>query len=61
MPQTWSTAGIGDTGEDAPFVTRIANDPSNPDLMFVGGKSGVWRSIDFGKNWNLVTMQQVSK
>ncbi|MCT4645003.1 MAG: hypothetical protein N4A74_08460, partial [Carboxylicivirga sp.] len=54
--ETWSTANIGDTGENAPFVTRIANEASNPDLMFVGGQTGVWRSIDFGKNWDLISM-----
>jgi photosystem II stability/assembly factor-like uncharacterized protein len=54
--ETWSTANIGDTGESAPFVTRIANEVSNPDLMLVGGQSGIWRSIDFGKNWELISM-----
>ncbi|MCU4176687.1 T9SS type A sorting domain-containing protein [Carboxylicivirga sp. N1Y90] len=54
--QSWITADIGDVGNDAPFVTRIANEISNPELMFVGGASGVWRSPDFGENWSLVTM-----
>ncbi|MCU4157807.1 T9SS type A sorting domain-containing protein [Carboxylicivirga sp. A043] len=54
--QSWFDANIGDQGDDAPFVTRIANEVSEPDLMFVGGASGVWRSPDFGATWNLVTM-----
>lgn len=55
--QNWATAAIGDMENGkAPFVTRIANEASNPDLLFVGGKSGVWRSQDFGKNWTLTSM-----
>ncbi|WP_430815691.1 T9SS type A sorting domain-containing protein [Carboxylicivirga sp. RSCT41] len=54
--QSWFTANIGDTGNDAPFVTRITNEVSEPDLLFVGGASGVWRSDDFGINWKLITM-----
>lgn len=54
--QSWKLAEIGDTGNDAPFVTRIANEVSDPELMFVGGASGVWRSPNFGENWDLVTM-----
>ncbi|WP_430812625.1 MULTISPECIES: VPS10 domain-containing protein [unclassified Carboxylicivirga] len=54
--QSWREAAIGDVGDKAPFVTRIANEASDPELMFVGGASGVWRSTDFGLNWQLVKM-----
>ena len=54
--QSWFTADIGDREDDAPFVTRIANEISEPDLMFVGGASGVWRSADFGASWKLINM-----
>ncbi len=53
---SWNKADIGDVEGKAPFVTRISNVASNPELLFVGGESGVWRSEDFGKNWNLISM-----
>ncbi|WP_439185597.1 T9SS type A sorting domain-containing protein [Carboxylicivirga taeanensis] len=55
--QSWVEANIDDIKSGkAPFVTRIANEASNPDLLLVGGESGIWRSQDFGKDWSLTTM-----
>lgn len=51
---------MGDEGEAAPFITRIANAPSSPDLLMVGGKSGAWRSEDFGLTWDLIKMPEAS-
>ena len=49
-----STSGLTDTGAGAgPFFSRLANAKSNPDRVFAVGVSGVWRSIDFGLNWEL--------
>lgn len=46
--------GIGDAGgELAPFVTEIENAHSDPDVVYVAGARGVWRSTDFGKSWKL--------
>ncbi|MEL6252747.1 MAG: T9SS type A sorting domain-containing protein [Bacteroidota bacterium] len=49
-----ATQGLDDVGGgNAPFVTRIANEATDPDLVYTGGPSGLWRSDDFGKNWSL--------
>ncbi|MEM8887488.1 MAG: T9SS type A sorting domain-containing protein [Bacteroidota bacterium] len=49
-----ATQGLEDVGGgNAPFVTRIANEATDPDLVYTGGPSGLWRSDDFGKNWSL--------
>jgi len=57
--ESWNSAtnGLADTGSSAaPFITKIGNSKLDPDLLFAVGKSGVWRSTDFGANWNLTTM-----
>lgn len=49
--------GLGDADEEtAPFITRLAYARSNPDLILAGGKSGIWRSDNFGVSWSLVEM-----
>ncbi len=52
------TDKIEDSGEDsgAPFITTIASTPDEPDLLFIGGPSGLWKSSDFGLNWKLISM-----
>ena len=51
---TGSTSGLSDTGNGAgPFLSRLANAKSNPDRVFAVGVSGVWRSENFGKSWDL--------
>ena len=55
--QTWigATNGLDDTGAgNAPFLTKIAKSNAAPDLLFAVGTQGVWRSSNFGGNWNLV-------
>ncbi|GAF01462.1 VPS10 domain-containing protein [Saccharicrinis fermentans] len=49
---------IGDNGDDgsAPFITSIASCLADPDLLFVGGKSGLWKSSDFGDSWKNIQM-----
>ena len=39
---------------NAPFVTKVGKSNSDPDLVFAVGASGVWRSDNFGENWNLI-------
>lgn len=51
---SWANArtGLDDVGsENAPFITRIANSKSNPDVIFAVGKTGIWRSFNFGQSW----------
>ncbi len=51
------SSGIGDnTSTTAPFLTKIASSKLNPDLLFVGGESGLWRSENFGTNWENIIM-----
>ncbi len=48
-----SVEGLDDRGSSAPFVSRLANTVSDPDLLFTIGRSGVWRSENFGGFWSL--------
>ncbi len=44
------------TPETAPFLTKIASSTINPDLLFIGGASGLWKSEDFGTSWENINM-----
>ncbi len=48
------TEGLDDAGSGtgAPFITTIASSPDDPDLIFIAGPSGLWRSENFGIKWN---------
>ncbi len=48
--------GDYDDEEMAPFVTRIASCVADPDLLFTGGASGLWKSTDFGDTWKNINM-----
>ncbi len=51
----WHTAynGLKDEGFNSPFITSLAKTDEDPDLIFTTGKSGVWRSDNFGMYWTL--------
>ena len=51
---------IEDSGSDsgAPFITTIASSNDDPDLLFVGGPSGLWRSDNFGINWQKIVIDK---
>lgn len=36
---------------DGPFLSRFANAKNNPDIVFAIGSRGVYKTIDFGINW----------
>ncbi|NVJ87986.1 MAG: T9SS type A sorting domain-containing protein [Flavobacteriaceae bacterium] len=36
-----------------PFYSKLSNADNNPDVVFAISTNGVWRSPDFGTNWNL--------
>jgi len=44
---TWSNS-TGITSGDGPFITRLSASKENPDLVFAVGKTGVYRSTNFG-------------
>jgi len=49
-----SVNGFKDTGDSvAAFITDIENIHADPEVVYAVGKSGVWRSGDFGDNWSL--------
>ena len=57
-----ATEGLGDTGQDngSPFFTTLATSKSDPDLVFVTGASGIWRSSDFADTWHRAEMDTPS-
>ncbi|MTI31636.1 T9SS type A sorting domain-containing protein, partial [Xanthovirga aplysinae] len=55
-----ATDGMTDTGSgNAPFITRIANAKLAPDLVYVMGAQGIWRSDDFGREWHLTPISEL--
>ncbi|GAA3520381.1 T9SS type A sorting domain-containing protein [Aquimarina addita] len=47
----------GESGSGtSPFYSKIANANNNPDVVFSPSVSGVWRSIDFGRTWELTSI-----
>ncbi len=57
---SFSTATTGMTGNtgsgNAPFITKIAKTNMEPDLLFAVGRSGVFKSTNFGANWTLTAI-----
>jgi len=54
---SWLSVGAEITdgyGTGGPFVTKLAKSLQDPDLVFAVGKSGVWRSENFGSTWQLL-------
>ena len=46
--------GLLETGDDnSPFVTRVAYNKLDPELLFAVSLSGVWRSDNFADSWQL--------
>ncbi len=53
-----ATSGLSDVGSgNAPFITKIGKTNLEPDLIFVVGKHGVWKSTNFGENWKLTAIR----
>ena len=48
--ETWQRTSPG----SGPFVTRMANSNSNPDVVFAISAGGVFRSTEFGGGWDLI-------
>lgn len=49
----YSSNGITDFDEDAPFITKLANSKQNPETVFTVGAKGVWKTTNFGQSWSL--------
>lgn len=37
---------------DGPFVSRLSNNPAQPDVLYAVGARGVYKSTNFGRNWS---------
>lgn len=58
---TWSnaTSGIPNTGQQSggsPFISKLENSNANPDVIFTVTDAGVYRSTNFGGQWNLTSI-----
>jgi len=57
---TWfqATNGLADVNDNAPFITKVGNSKSQPDVVYTVGASGVWKSSDFADSWNLTPINE---
>ena len=46
--KNWTVASMGYTGA---LMFDVGIDPKNPDIVYAGGRSGAFRSLDGGLNW----------
>ena len=53
-----TSPGLTEKGTAAlgPFTTRLFRVEADPNMLYVGGKTGPWRSEDFGGNWTKSTL-----
>jgi len=51
----WTNATSGLSG-DHPFISKLANSKSNPELVYTLSSAGVFRSINFGQSWTLTAI-----
>jgi len=59
--ETYSFAvnGLDDVGAgESPFITKIANSKERPNVLFAVGQTGVWKSEDFGENWDTIPIEE---
>ena len=56
------TKDLDDAGNNsgAPFLTTIGSTPDDPDLIFIAGPSGLWRSENFGLEWKNIPIAKES-
>lgn len=52
---TWTAIPEAKRG-NAPFISKIANNDVDPDLVFTVGTDGLGRSTDFGLSWTTVAL-----
>ncbi|MCX6135066.1 MAG: T9SS type A sorting domain-containing protein [Ignavibacteriales bacterium] len=52
-----ATGDLTDVGSGlGPFITQVGKSNSDPDMLFVVGSTGVWRSDNFADNWTQFTI-----
>ncbi len=55
---SWVSArtGLTDNGSGkGPFISKIGESNSDPDIIYTTGISGIWRSENFGGSWTKIT------
>ncbi|WP_235298312.1 T9SS type A sorting domain-containing protein [Portibacter marinus] len=55
--KTWIRA-LDSLTEGGPFISRLANSKRYPNRLFTVGPSGVWRSENFGGEWQLTEIPE---
>ena len=53
---TWEAVPLGGSG----YVWSLAIDPHDPDVLYVGGEAGIFRSADSGRTWQRAADLQVT-
>ncbi len=53
----WTDATSGLEG-DGPFISRLANSNSSPDVIFAVTTVGVGRSVNFGTSWEMTPIEE---
>jgi len=51
--QSWQNISPPESG---PFISQIANSKQDPELVFMVSRQGLFRSTDFGSEWNLIPL-----
>lgn len=54
---SWSNAVTGLSGTH-PFISKLASNKNNPDVIFTVSSSGVFRSENFGSSWTLTPITE---
>ena len=54
---TWHSTLLPSQADTTAYC--VAMDPGNPDTMFAGTPSGVWRTTDHGETWNRLLLQGI--
>ncbi len=50
---SWQQASSGISDDAAPFITKLENSHSLPDVVYTAGSQGVFKSDNFGLRWSL--------
>ncbi|MBI3511625.1 MAG: PKD domain-containing protein [Bacteroidetes bacterium] len=52
---SWNTTGLSFTSSQVRRIGRLLIDPSNPNILYAGTSSGIYKTYDAGVNWYLVS------
>jgi len=52
--ETWNTSGLNWIVTQSRQIRRLLIDPSNPDILYAGTSSGLYKTYDAGYTWNFI-------